>query len=76
MRGWAKNQSGKYKKEKEKWLQIIDVLDIKAETTPLTDAERAALREANDRICFLRRDEETKWAQRVKVKYIQEGGGE
>ena len=29
---------------------------------------------ANDRKCGLRRDEETKWAQRAKVKYIQEGG--
>ena len=36
--------------------------------------ERDALREANDKICCLRRDEETKWAQRAKVKYIQEGG--
>ena len=32
------------------------------------------MREANDRICLLRREEETKWAQRAKVKYIQEGG--
>ena len=24
LRGWAKNQSGKYKQEKEKWLKIID----------------------------------------------------
>ena len=36
--------------------------------------EQQALREANDKICSLRRDEETKWAQRAKVKHIQEGG--
>ena len=62
------------KRKKEKWLKIIDDLDVTAETTPLTEVERTTLREANDRICFLRRDEETKWAQRAKVKYIQEGG--
>jgi hypothetical protein len=29
---------------------------------------------ANERFLSLRRDEESKWAQRAKVKYIQEGG--
>ena len=74
LKGWAKNQSGKYKMEKERLLKIIDELDIKAETTPLSVAERDSLRNANDRLCCLRRDEETKWAQRAKVKHIQEGG--
>ena len=41
---------------------------------PLSEAERASLKSANDRLVGLRRDEETKWAQRAKVKYIQEGG--
>ena len=36
LRGWAKNQIGKYKQEKEKWLKIIDELDVKAESTPLS----------------------------------------
>ena len=66
LKGWTKNHSGKYKKEKEKLLKIIDALDIKAETVPLDDNERVALREANDQISRLRRDEETKWAQRAK----------
>ena len=74
LKGWAKNQSGKYKKEKERLLKIIDELDIKAETSPLSSSERDTLRGANDRLCCLRRDEETKWAQRAKVKHIQEGG--
>ena len=60
LKDWAKNQSGKYKKEKERLLQIIDDLDIKAESTPLSVGERAALKEANEKICSLRRDEETK----------------
>ena len=74
LRGWAKNLSGEYKKEKEKLLLLIDELDIKAESTPLSVAERAAKKQADEYIARLRRDEEAKWAQRAKVKYIQEGG--
>ena len=73
LKGWAKNQSGKYKKEKERLLKIIDELDIKSESIPLNSVERDKLKEANDRISSLRRDEEMKWAQRAKVKHIQEG---
>jgi hypothetical protein len=54
--------SGQYKK------------DFKAKTTPLNDDERAKLRKANDDITKLHRDGESKWAQRAKVKHIQEGG--
>ena len=74
LKGWAKNQSLKYKIEKERLLRIIDELDIKAENQPLSGTERDSLRKATDRLCCLRRDEETKWAQRAKVKHIQEGG--
>ena len=74
LKGWAKNLSGKYKKEKERLLSIIDDLDLKAENGPLSIHERGMLRDANERITNLRRDEETKWAQRAKVKHIQEGG--
>jgi hypothetical protein len=75
LRGWAKNLSGKYKKEKERLLSIIDSLDIKAEMIPLSQGERNDLKIANEKLNKLRRDEEIKWAQRAKVKYIQEGGG-
>jgi hypothetical protein len=74
LKGWAKNMSGKYKLEKQRLTNIIDTLDIKAESSPLTLAERDALKDANERLARLRRDEETKWAQRAKVKHIQEGG--
>ena len=74
LKGWAKNQSGKYKMAKEKWLKIIDELDIKAESVPLSVSERDTLRDANEQINKLRREEETKWAQRAKVKHVQEGG--
>jgi hypothetical protein len=74
LRGWAKNRSGVYKKEKEKLMALIDALDIKAETIPLMVAERDALRKAHDSLAKLRREDEAKWAQRAKVKHIQEGG--
>jgi hypothetical protein len=74
LRGWAKNISGKYKKEKERLLILTDFLDIKAETYPLTDRERLDLKQATDQLNKIRRDEEIKWAQRAKVKHIQEGG--
>jgi hypothetical protein len=52
-------------------LNIIDVLDIKAQTIPLCALEREALREANNEcVTKLRSDEETKWAQHAKVKHV------
>jgi hypothetical protein len=74
LRGWAKNKSGEYKKERDRLTKIIDDLDIKAESSPLNETESKMLRSANDKIGKLRRDEESKWAQRAKVKFIQEGG--
>jgi hypothetical protein len=40
LKDWAKNQSGKYKKEKGRLLSIIDHFDLKAEITPLSSHER------------------------------------
>jgi hypothetical protein len=74
LRGWARNLSSEYKKEKERLLNIINTLDLKAETTPLNDSERDAMRVANEKVLNLRRDEESKWAQRAKVKHVQECG--
>jgi hypothetical protein len=62
LRGWAHNLSGNYKKEKKHLLDIIDSLDIKAETVPLSESERTCKKEANERLLSLRRDEESKWA--------------
>jgi hypothetical protein len=73
LKGWAKNQSGKYKKEKERLLGIIDNLDVKDETNTLTLSEREVLKNTNENLNKLRREEESKWAQRAKVKHIQEG---
>jgi hypothetical protein len=62
LRGWAQNASGEYKKEKERLLSIIDRLDIKTESTPLTECERKEKREADERLVSPRRNEESKWA--------------
>ena len=67
MRGWAKNLSSVYKKEKERLLNIIDSLGKQAETVLLTKSERDKLREANVSLAKLRRDEESKWADRKSV---------
>jgi hypothetical protein len=74
LRGWAWNASGEYKKEKERLLNIIDRIDIKAESVLLSKSERKEKKEVDERLVSLRRSEESKWAQCVKVKYIQEGG--
>jgi hypothetical protein len=55
-------------------LKIIDDLDIKAESVPLSEPEKVTKREAEVKLVVLRRDEEDKWARRAKVKYIQQGG--
>jgi hypothetical protein len=70
----VKNISSVYKKDKDRLLALIDMLDKKAEINPLSNAERDSMRDANDKLASLRRDEETKWAQRAKVKHVQEGG--
>jgi hypothetical protein len=47
---------------------------LKAESNLLNEDEHRCLRNANDDLAKLQRDEETKWAQRTKVKHVQEGG--
>ena len=74
LRGWAKNLSGVYKKEKHRLLSIIESLEAKADLNGLDSSERTTLVDVNSKLALLRRDEEAKWAQRAKVKHIQEGG--
>jgi hypothetical protein len=63
-----------YKNEKERLLSIIYDLDTRAESNLLDTIERQNLRIANEELAKLRRDKESKWAQRAKVEHIQEGG--
>jgi hypothetical protein len=58
LHGWVKNRGGVYKKEKHKFIAIIDELDIKAKTIPLGASKRYALLDANDHLLNLRREEE------------------
>jgi hypothetical protein len=62
------------RRKKERLLLLIDRLYLQAEIAPLSDLERKELREANEVLAKLRRDEEIKWAQITKVKHIQEEG--
>jgi hypothetical protein len=59
-----------YKIEIERRLLLIDFLDKKAEMASLSTSECGELRDANFKLPKLRRDEDSKWAQRAKVKYI------
>lgn len=56
--GLGKKLSRKYRKEKERLLGIIDLLDIKAESQQLSNAEQNNLKHAHDSLNKLRREEE------------------
>jgi hypothetical protein len=56
---------GNIRKKKNRLIQIIDELDIKAELTPLDFNERQIKKKADEDLAKLRQDEETKWAQSV-----------
>jgi hypothetical protein len=73
LRGWAKHESGVYKKEKITLLNKLDELDKKAEHTILNDSERDLKHVLNERLVELLREEELKWYQRAKVKHLLQG---
>lgn len=72
-RGWAKNQSGIYKVEKERLTQLINDLDVRAESTLLNMSERNVKIEAEKQLQTLLREEEMKWALRAKVMRVVHG---
>jgi hypothetical protein len=73
LRGWAKNTSGHYKKEKKEILNMLDMLDKKAEHIPLYVDEINTKQCLNNRLAHLLRDEEIKWYQRAKTNDLLEG---
>jgi hypothetical protein len=73
LQGWAKNTSGHYKKEKKEILNTLDMLDKKAEHTPLNADEINTKQCLNNRLAHLLCDEEIKWYQRAKTKDLLEG---
>jgi len=73
LRGWAKNVSGAYKKEKKALLEKLDELDKKAETMLLTSQEVKLKHVLNKRLAELLREEKLKWYQRAKTRDLLEG---
>ena len=73
LRGWAKNVSGTYKKEKKELLDKLDELDKKAENLLLNETELNLKHVLSERLAELLREEEVKWYQRAKVKHLLEG---
>jgi hypothetical protein len=73
LKGWAKNVSGAYRKEKTTILNKLDELDKKAETATLNDFELDLKHVLNERLAELLQEGELKWYQRAKAKNLLEG---
>jgi hypothetical protein len=73
LRGWAKNMSGAYKKEKQELLRKAEELDKKAESQLLSQQEWDLKQSIGDRISQLLREEEIRWAQRAKTTKTLKG---
>jgi hypothetical protein len=73
LRGWAKNVSGAYKKEKKDLLDKLDSLNKKAKHTLLSSQERDLKCCLNNRLAQLLREEEVKWYQFAKTKNLLQG---
>jgi hypothetical protein len=73
LKGWAKNSSGAYKKEKKRLLEKLDELDKKAESTLLDQNELNLKHVLNERLSELLREKEIKCYQHAKVKNLLEG---
>ena len=53
---------GEYIRQRDKLILLINELDLKAKSSLLSVAERAAKKEADECLVRLRRDVESKWA--------------
>jgi mannosylglycoprotein endo-beta-mannosidase len=72
-RGWAKNTSGTYKKEKGGIIKKADKLDKKVETQMLSAQEIDLKQCLKQRLTQLLREEELKWYQRAKTTKLLQG---
>jgi hypothetical protein len=70
LRGWAANNHGIYKQQKENLWSTIDKLDIEAESRDLTALEREDLSQARDQLAKLLREEEIRFYERAKVTNV------
>jgi hypothetical protein len=73
LRGWTKNASGSYKKEKQEVMTRIEQLDKKAKTTVLLPHEVELKHCLKARLIQLLREEEIKWYQRSKPDNLLKG---
>ena len=73
LRGWAKNISGRNKKEKMELIRKTDDLDKKAESTFLSQQEIELKHKMKDRLVSLLREEEIYWYQRSKSTKLLQG---
>jgi len=73
LRGWAKNKSGHYKKEKKELISMLDQLDKKSENERLEGWEIDLKQTLKTRLVQLLREEEIKWYQRGKTTKILQG---
>jgi hypothetical protein len=73
LRGWTKNVSGAYKKEKNDLLDKLDSLDKKIEHTLLSPQGRDLKCCLNNHLAQLLWEEEVKWYQRAKSKNLLQG---
>ena len=69
LRGWAKNKSDHYKKEKKELISKLEVLDKKAENEALLQWEIDLKQTLKSRLIQLLREEEIKWYQRGKLEF-------
>jgi hypothetical protein len=73
LRGWDRNQSCAYKKEKQRLLDLIDKLDITTEMSPLTAYERGEMKRKTRKwqSCIVTKS--PNGCKEQKIKHIQEG---
>jgi hypothetical protein len=71
--GWARHVTGILTKEKLRLSLIIDDLEALAEVRPLSTQEIELKSQSNVAIASLLHEEELKWYQRSKSKFILEG---
>jgi hypothetical protein len=68
--GWARHVTGFLIKEKQRLSSIIDDLEALAEVSPLSLQQIELKNQSNAKIAYLLREEELKWYQRSKSKFI------
>jgi hypothetical protein len=73
LRGWVRNRSGNYKKEKTNLIKKAEELDIKVETQVLSSSELDLKHCLKECLAQLLREEELKWYQRAKTTKLLYG---